>query len=441
MEHVFEQQELKSVQAIYRLHRRSQVRYWFLGFFIVLGIFLFLPWTQNIRAKGKVTTLRQEQRPQQINTIIPGRVVKWYVKEGQQVKAGDTILQLTEIKDGYLDPQLIQRTNEQAAAKEQSITYYREKAGAVSVQMEALEAARNVKLNQLGNKRQQLRYKLQSDSADAVAARNELEIARVQYDRQKKMYEEGLVSLTQFEQRNQVFQNAQAKKISAENKYMNTRQELYLLDMEYGAIQQDYLEKTAKASGDRFQSMSQVAEGAGEVAKLRNLSSTYSIRSGLYFITAAQAGQIVQLRKAGIGEVLKEGEQVGVIVPVGGEWGVEMYVKPVDLPLVSEGQKVRFVFDGFPAIVFSGWPDNSYGTFGGIVSAVENTVSENGKFRVLVAEDTTAGRWPQGLRMGTGAMGIALLRDVPVWYEIWRNVNGFPPDYYKTSNEIKDEKK
>ena len=44
---------------------------------------MFLPWTQNIRAKGQVTTLKQEQRPQQINTIIAGRVEKWWVKEGE----------------------------------------------------------------------------------------------------------------------------------------------------------------------------------------------------------------------------------------------------------------------------------------------------------------------------------------------------------------------
>jgi hypothetical protein len=24
-----------------------------------------------------------------------------------------------------------------------------------------------------------------------------------------------------------------------------------------------------------------------------------------------------------------------------------------------------------------------------------------------------------------------LLNDVPVWYEIWRQLNGFPPEYYE----------
>jgi hypothetical protein len=116
-----------------------------------------------------------------------------------------------------------------------------------------------------------------------------------------------------------------------------------------------------------------------------------------------------------------------------------MYIRPVDLPLVAPGQKVRFLFDGFPAIVFSGWPEASYGTYQGIVSAVESDVSVNGKFKLLVKEDRSYRTWPKELRMGTGANGIALLKNVPLWYELWRNINSFPPDYYKPKKE--EEKK
>jgi hypothetical protein len=122
------------------------------------------------------------------------------------------------------------------------------------------------------------------------------------------------------------------------------------------------------------------------------------------------------------------------IVPDKIQYAVEIFVRPVDLPLIAAGQKVRFWFDGFPAIVFSGWPNASYGTFGGKVFAVENSVSPNGKFRILVAEDPDDKPWPKQLRIGTGAQGMALLKEVPVWYELWRNINGFPPDYYKPDN-------
>ena len=86
---------------------------------------------------------------------------------------------------------------------------------------------------------------------------------------------------------------------------------------------------------------------------------------------------------------------------------------------------------GFPVIVFSGWPAASYGTFGGVIAAVETSVSDNGKFRLLVIEDKDEKPWPKQLRMGGGANGIALLKDVAIGYEIWRNINGFPPEYYK----------
>ena len=66
-----------------------------------------------------------------------------------------------------------------------------------------------------------------------------------------------------------------------------------------------------------------------------------------------------------------------------------------------------------------------------MVSAIESNVSENGKFRVLISEDPADRRWPQELKIGTGANGIALLKNVPVWYELWRNINSFPPDYYR----------
>jgi multidrug efflux pump subunit AcrA (membrane-fusion protein) len=414
-----------SYSKIYRHNKSSRIRYWFYGF------------TQNIRAKGTVTTLRQEQRPQQMNTIIPGKIVKWHVKEGDLVKAGDTIVQLAEIKDDYLDPALINRTKEQLTAKELSVDYYRNKVDVAQTQISALNAARELKQNQLQNKMQQLRLKVQSDSMDLVAVNNDFKIADVQFKRQKALFDSGLVSLTQLEQRNQVYQNAIAKKVSGENKLAAARQDLTITQLEVNSVEQEYAEKISKAKGDQFQSLSQIATGQSDIAKLQNQYTNYSIRSGLYFITAPQSGQVTKAKKAGIGEIVKEGEMLVEIVPYKIQYAVELFVRPVDLPLVAKGQKVRFLFDGFPAIVFSGWPNASYGTFGGKIVAVENSVSINGKFRVLVAEDPGDKPWPYQLKVGTGANGIALLRNVPVWYELWRNVNGFPPDYYKPSTEQK----
>jgi len=233
------------------------------------------------------------------------------------------------------------------------------------------------------------------------------------------------------QQRNISFQNSLSKKISAENKIAQTKQEILNIKLEKNSVQQEYTEKISKAEGERFQSMSQISISEGEVAKLENSVANYTIRNGMYIILAPQAGQIVQAKKSGIGEMIKDGESIVVIVPNKVNYAVEMYVRPLDLPLINIGQKVRFMFDGFPSIVFSGWPNSSYGTFGGKIVAFENTISENGMFRVLVSEDKNDKPWPPQLKIGSGAQGITLLKDVPIWYELWRNINGFPQDFYE----------
>lgn len=426
-------QQYKSHEYVYRYDRKSRVRNWFFGILIGMAIVLFLPWTQNFRSNGLVTTLYQDQRPQQVNTVIGGQLIKWYVKEGDFVQAGDTLVQLAEVKPDYLDPALLERTAEQLEGKSQSVEFYKQKASTAALQVEALDKGIALKLEQLKNKLIQLELKVQADSAETVAAYNDLNIARVQYERLRVMFDSGLVSLTQVEQRNQLFQTALAKKISAENRLANTKQELVITKLEINAQVQENREKKAKADGDRLQSLTAIANGQAEVAKLKNLYASYSIRNGMYFILAPQNGQVIKAKKAGLGEYVKEGEMIVEIVPEKIAYAVEMFVRPLDAPLINPGQKVRLLFDGFPAIVFSGWPNASYGTFGGIVTAVERNTNEEGKFRVLVKEDPNDKPWPSQLQIGTGGQGIALLKDVPVWYELWRNINGFPADYYKPS--------
>lgn len=432
-----QQHQLRSFSTIYRNNKISNIKYWFFGTLGFLFIVLFLPWTQNIKAKGTITSLYQEDRPQEINSPIPGKIMKWWVKEGDFVRKGDTILQLSEIKADYLDPNLISRTQRQLDAKQGTITFYKGKVDQTGSQIEALIESKSLKIEQLKNKLKQYNNKLIGERAELSAANNEYNLAKDQYERQQKMFTEGLVSQTQLQQRSVAFQNALAKKQIVENKVEQTLQELTNIRLEQQSAVQEYTEKISKAEGERLQSLSQIAIAEGEVAKLENTVSNYSIRNGMYLVLAPQDGQIVQAKKAGVGELVKEGEHITIIVPTQANYAVEMYVEPIDLPLISIGQTVRFVFDGFPTIVFSGWPNTSYGTFGGKIVAFENTISSNGLFRVLVAEDTTDRRWPEQLKMGSGAQGIALLKDVPIWYELWRNINGFPPDYYQLKQPIK----
>jgi len=433
---------LTSYHSIYNIKKANRVKKWMWGSLITLVVVLFLPWTQNIRAKGAVTALRQEDRPQELNTVLAGRVIKWYVKEGDFVKKGDTILQIGEVKTDYFDPELLNRTKKQIDAKQIAVEGYGNKAATAVSQMKALEEARDLKLEQLDIKLRQQNLKVISDSIDLGAVLNELAVTKRQIEAAKNMLDSGVISLVDFERRKVSYQNAVAKKISAENKFLQSKQELSAIRIEKNGTIQEYTDKIAKAQGEQFSSLSNMATGEADVAKLQNAYSNYDIRNQLYFITAPQDGQITKARKAGIGEMVKEGDMIVEIVPDKIRYAVELFAEPMDLPLLSAGQKIRFIFDGFPAIVFSGWPAASYGTFGGVIAAVETSVSSNGKFRLLVVEDPNEKAWPRQLRMGGGASGIALLKDVPIGYELWRNINGFPPEYYKPvkSEELKASK-
>ena len=431
-------EKFKSFNQIYLRDKGPATKPWLIGLgLIMLGV-LFLPWTQNIRAKGQITSLYQEQKPQKIYSPIAGKISRWWVKEGDFVEQGDTLAKISEIKAEYLDPKLISRTQEQLDAKKGTVSFYEQKVKSTEDQIANLRSSKALKQDQLTNKITALQQKLTGEKAEFEAASNEYNLVKDQFERNQKMYKEGLISQTQFQQRNASMQNSLAKKTTAENKVNQTLQEIQNTKIELRGVDQEYSEKMNKAEGEKFQSLGMIETGKGDVAKLENQVASYTIRDGMYYILAPQSGQVINAKKAGIGEILKDGEELLTIVPQNTNYAVEMYVRPVDLPLVSPGQEVRFIFDGFPAIIFAGgWPDQSFGTFPGKIRAVENNIDEKGMFRVIVVENPKDKKWPKQIKMGAGAQGIALLNDVPLWYELWRNINGFPADFYTVK---KDEK-
>ena len=362
--------------------------------FIPVVVVLLLPWTQNIRAFGSVTALRPDQRPQTIHSIIAGRIEKWYVQEGQRVRKGDTILFISEIKDDYFDPNLLERTNEQLKAKELSVSSYMEKIKANDNQILALTQSLKLKREQAYNKLTQAYLSVKSDSIDLVAAKTNLDVANEQFLRMKELYGKGLKSLTDLETRKLKLQETQAKVIAQENKLLSARNQVINAKIELSAINAEYTDKISKSESEKFSAMSDMYDAEAVVTKMQNQYVNYVVRSGMYYILA-----------------------------------------PQDVPLLEKGRLVRVQFDGWPAIVFSGWPSVSYGTYGGRVVAIDNFISENGKYRVLVAPDINDHPWPKDLRVGGGVNSMMLLKDVPVWYELWRKINGFPPDFYKNTGD------
>lgn len=436
--------DYKSGRKIMNIRYYKYFNRFLLAAAIILIIVLFLPWTQNITGQGVVTTLKPNQRPQHIQSQIPGRIEAWYVQEGDEVKKGDTILRISEVKSDYFDDKLVERTNEQIEAKSSSVVAYKSKVNALNRQVSALRNEQELKLEQTKNKLIQAQLKVKSDSIDLEATKTNLKIAETQFNRIKTLQEEGLKALKDVEEKRLKLQETQAKFISQENKYLASKNEVINSRLELSRTNAAFVDKISKAQSDMFTAQSNGYDTQAQVTKLENSYSNYKKRNSLLYVTAPQNGFINKVLTGGIGVTFKEGAELVGIMPKEYDLAVETFVRPIDLPLLHKGEKVRVQFDGWPAIVFSGWPNVSYGTYGAKVVAIERFISDNGSYRVLLAPDETEYEWPEAIRVGSGAKTIALLEDVPIWFELWRQINSFPPNYYQPKSKntaLKKDKK
>lgn len=370
---------------------------------LVLVLFLFLPWQQNIRGTGSVTALDPANRPQTIQAIIAGQIDSWHVREGQFVNKGDTIVSLREVKEKYFDPQLLKRLQEQLSAKRSGLQSKTEKSEALQRQIAALK-------DEMQRKIQQANAKLAAEKVKFANAEN-------QYQRNKKLFEAGNIPLTKFQDITYKYEGSSAD-------FENAMTEIARLRAEYA-------EKISKSESELGNTRAEIFETIADISKLSNEYTNTEMRSLQYQIIAPQSGYVVRAMKAGIGETIKEGDAVCTIMPEASDLAVEMYVKAMDVPLITKGRKVRVEFDGWPALQFSGWPSVSVGTFGGTVEVIDYVSAQPGEFRVLVIPDANEDSWPSQLRIGSGTKSWIMLDNVPIWYELWRQINGFPPSLYR----------
>ena len=428
-EQVFADHPLKSLQELPKPRSSRRLGRWMLFFLVLTLIVLLLPWRQNINGSGSITALSPQDRPQSLQNAIAGRIERWSVREGEFVRRGDTLLVISEIKDEYFDPNLPQRLGEQLAAKQGTKQATEAKIKALDSQIKALQAGVKVDLASARNRVGQSRLQVRIDSADLEAIQSNYQIAQTRRERYEKGYKDGLFSLTDLESRRIVIQQDYAKVVTQENKLNVSRQKLANAQLELQLIRAKYEQDVAKALSDRSSAVSSQASASNDIAVMRNKISNVDVRRGMYVIRAPQNGYVVRALKTGIGETIKEGESIATLPPASPTIAVELYVRAMDVPLIQRGRQVRLQFDGWPAIQFSGWPAVAVGTFAGRVAVIDAVNSTNGKYRLLVRPDVQPGDqpWPEQLRVGSGVIVWVMLDNVPIWYELWRQINGFPP--------------
>ncbi|MDH4454540.1 MAG: HlyD family efflux transporter periplasmic adaptor subunit [Verrucomicrobiota bacterium] len=374
----------------------------------VIGI-LWLPWRQFVSGAGRVIAFNPLDRRINIEAQVAGRVKHLHVNEGQRVKKGELIV---EIQDN--DPNLINN---------------------LKAQREAIESRRDFALGRVESltaqiTQQELAKAQAIDGAEqrVAAAKIGAETSQLNYNRTKDLFEKKLESQ----------RNLELATLSRDS----TIAELRSAEAALKRTSNDFDATIASTHASKGTALSEVATAERDLSVI-----DVQINQNLRQVVESPRDGIVLSVEATDGTYLRPGSLICVVIPETDSRFVEIMVDGNDMPLVhprkddQPGSPVRLAFEGWPAVQMIGWPQLAIGTFGGEVVFVDATDDGTGKFRVVVGPSNdsvdrgdgqglvTVG-WPdkdRWLRQGARANGWIMLNEVPLWFELWRQINGFPP--------------
>lgn len=390
---------------------------------IILLIFTALalaPWVQTVPGTGQVVASAALERTQPIEAPIKGRLLEWHVVEGQQVNKDDLIAII-----GDNDPAYLKRLSQAQTAAEQSLESAQAEVVAAKVERAAWVEARERAIAAAEARVKEAEQKVIAKRRGLEAARAGDKAARLNLKRRTTLENKGLRSRRDLEL-------ATLKRAKTRTDVAKARADLAAAEATVLAKQSDRSEKAAEADAKIAKIDAGIAKAQAGVAKAKAELAKASVavaRQERGVLKAPRNGVIMRLLVQADTELVKMGDPVALLVPEAGQPAVEVWLDGNDAPLVENGRPVRLQFEGWPAFQFSGWPNAGMGTYGGRVAYVDATSTKSGKFRVLVHPDPNDAPWPppSRLRQGARVNGWVLLNEVRLGYEVWRQLNGFPP--------------
>lgn len=389
----------------------------FLGFLVFA---LVSPWQQNIRGSGRVIAFAPLERRQNVEAPVGGRVVEWFVQEGSVVAEGDPIVRISDN-----DPQLMDRLALERDATAERLASYEARVTASRTRLEAVTRAEASSVTSYDARVRAARQAVTAAEQAEVAAEADLDTAMLQLARQRALREQGLASQRELElatlgeARTRTSRDAARARVNAARDDLASK----VAELERARADRDAAIESARATLQSAES-----DAASARASLTRLDVRIA-RQEAQLVVAPRDGTIFRLVANQGGEQVSAGDTLAVLVPDTRDRAVEMWVDGNDAALISPGRPVRLQFEGWPAVQFAGWPSVAVGTFGGRVAFVDSTDDGRGSFRVVIVPDPEEEPWPAArfLRQGVRTNGWVLLERVTVGFELWRQLNGFPP--------------
>ncbi|GKS59768.1 hypothetical protein YTPLAS18_32950 [Nitrospira sp.] len=431
-------QSWEAVQIPDRLRFSSRVALAILLAF--LAIIAFVPWTQTITVTGQLSAYSPYERPQWIESQITGRINRWHILEGVRVKQGDLIVELDDWDPNYMAPDLLARLQERKVALDQTRKAAMERAEQLEKRIKEMQnlvkaavpsaAARVVEAE---NKVREARQKVEAMKI-AVAT------AELNVDRHRQLAEQGLVSQRELELAIQGAIGSKADLQGAQAALKAAEQGMMALSYGREQINAEVLQRLMEAEASRDAAIGDAAKATNELADIELRLSNATQRRMAGRVYSPIDGTVVRMVQVGPGETVRQGDKLVRISPNSVDKAIEMTADGLDAPLLNVGRKVRLLFYGIPAIPIPAWPEIMAGTYGGVIKVIDQVDDGKGNFRFWVVPDPDDRPWPDQahVRQGTKTMGWVILNRVPLWYEMWRRFNLFPPDFQERPPSLID---
>jgi adhesin transport system membrane fusion protein len=465
------------------LSTRKWSRLVLFGMVLLPVALMFVPWTQTVHGIGSAIAFNQVERAQFLVSPIEGRVKKWHVVEGQKVKAGQRIVEMVDN-----DPSLERRLLEEEQAILDRLRAAENRVQEIESRIRNIESSRDLQVSVREGFVRIEQANLENSQLQEIENKSVYDTAVINFERIKKLFEnqqgsiesrrnlelaerDMIVADQKLKQNKRQIDIRQQALKNANDDLDRTRKDMAAMINAENAIKQSALGEIATIRRDKL-----------------NIETRIS-RQRAQYIDASCDGTIWQImaNAENGGILVRPGERLALMVPeikkdktgkkvVNELIAIEqdaMYMGQIaaftisplmgllalsnhetvtnqrwtltspnlpgivavlqidgnDLPLIREGDAVRLQFEGWPAVQFVGWPSVAVGTFGGKVYRIDPNADGKGKFRIFVEPSSSEQPWPneEYLRQGVRTQGWVLLNQVSVGYELWRQINGFPP--------------
>lgn len=428
--------ELVQIPLYLRRYGWWAIRMLVLGFLLLM----FVPWTQTINVTGQLSAYSPYERPQDIEAQIQARLKKWHVFEGVRVKQGELILELEDIDPNFMAPELLSLLDQQKVALEMQRKAALDRAVQLEKRIGEMENLVKAAVPSAEARVRESENRVRAAEQRIIAAKVAYDTAELNVDRHRQLSTQGLVSQRELELTIQAAIGSKAELKAAEAQLREAQQNMKGLSFGKDQVSADVIQQLLHAEAMRAEALALAATAADQLASISLRLSNATQRRIYSRIVAPIEGTVVKMAQVGAGETVKPGEKLVRISPTSADKAAELVAEGLDAPLLNPGRKVRLLFYGIPAIPLPAWPELMTGTFGGLIKVVDQVDDGKGNFRFWVVPDPEDRPWPEQshIRQGTKVMGWVILNRVPLWYELWRRFNLFPPDYQEGPPSLLD---